>query len=99
MPKDEFDVEDPLELNAMAFVTHEDTTAEMAACFVEEFARMGFEPRRILSLFRDRRYVGPNMVMEKQGEAFVRDLIEEIFARWGKTVQWGDADLASPSAL
>ena len=33
MPKDEFDFEDPLELNGVAFLTEEDTSAEMAECF------------------------------------------------------------------
>ena len=37
MPKDEFDFEDPFELNGMAFLSHEDTTNDMAECFTEEF--------------------------------------------------------------
>lgn len=33
MPKDEFDFEDPFELNGMMFLSHEDTTNDMAECF------------------------------------------------------------------
>jgi hypothetical protein len=85
MPKDEFDFEDPFELNGMAFMTHEDTTNDMAETFIEEFMRMGYGHKQILALFRNRHYLGPNMVLEKRGEPFIRDLIAEVFARWGRT--------------
>jgi hypothetical protein len=35
MPKDEFDFEDPFELNGMALLSEEDTTNDMAVCFTE----------------------------------------------------------------
>jgi hypothetical protein len=89
MPKDEFDFEDPFELNGMAFLTHEDTTDDMAECFIEEFMRMGYGNRQILALFKDPHYLGPNMAFEKRGEPFIRELITEVFARWGRTASWG----------
>jgi len=88
MPKDEFDFEDPFELNGMAFLTHEDTTNDMAECFAEEFMRMGYSHKQILALFRNPQYLGPHMAFEKRGEPFVRDLIADVFARWGKVVTW-----------
>ncbi len=88
MPKDEFDFEDPFELNGMAFMTHEDTTNDMAETFIEEFMRMGYSHKQILALFRNPHYLGPNMALEKRGEPFIRDLIAEVFARWGKQVEW-----------
>ena len=84
MPKDEFDFEDPLELNGMALLTEEDTTDAMCECFIEEFMRMGYSHKQILALFRNPHYLGMNMVLEKRGEQFVRDCIAEIFARWGR---------------
>jgi hypothetical protein len=84
MPKNEFDFEDPLELNGVAFLTQEDTTDAMCECFIEEFMRMGYNPKQILALFRNPHYIGMNMVLEKRGEAFIRDSISEVFARWGK---------------
>ncbi len=84
MPKDEFDFQDPFELNGMALLTHEDTTEEMCECFIEEFMRMGYNARQMLALFRNQHYLGMNMVMEKRGEEFVRERIGEVFARWGK---------------
>jgi len=88
MPKDEFDFEDPFELNGMAFMTHEDTTNDMAETFIEEFMRLRYDHRQILALFRNPHYVGPNMALEKRGEPFIRDLITEVFARWGRKVEW-----------
>jgi hypothetical protein len=88
MPKDEFDFEDPFELNGMAFMTHEDTTNDMAETFIEEFMRMGYGHKQLLALFRNPHYLGPNMALEKRGEPFIRELITEVFARWGKQVEW-----------
>jgi hypothetical protein len=88
MPKDEFDLQDPLELNSAVFLTEEDTTDAMCECFIEEFLRLSYGPEQILALFRDPNYVGTNMVLEKRGEQFVRDAIAETFARWGRPVTW-----------
>ena len=84
MPKDEVDPEDPLELHGVALLTEEDTNVEMAECFIEEFMRMGYRPEQILALFLGAHYIGPNMVLQSRGEPFVRDLITEVFARWGR---------------
>jgi len=91
MPKDEFDFEDPFELNGVAFQTEEDTTDDMCECFVEEFMRMGYNAKQILALFRNPHYLGMNMVMEKRGEEFVRERVGEVFARWGKLAYGGDS--------
>ncbi len=88
MPKDEFDFEDPLELNGVALLTNADTTDEMCECFVEEFMRMGYNPKQILALFRNLHYLGMNMVLQNRGEVFVREAIAETFKRWGRPVTW-----------
>lgn len=89
MPKDEFDFEDPFELNGVAFATEEDTTDDMCECFIEEFMRMGYDAGQILVLFRNPHYLGMNMVLEKRGEEFIRQRIGEVFTRWGKSAQPG----------
>lgn len=99
MPKDEFDFEDPFELNGMALLTHEDTSTEMAECFIEEFMRMGYGPQQLLALFRNPHYLGPNLVHEKRGEPFLRDLIVEVFARWGRAVNWETPDKSQPQRI
>ena len=91
MPKDEFDFDDPLELNGVGIVSTEDTTAAMTECFVEEFLRLGYNHKQILALFRNPHYLGMNLAMEKRGEQFVRDTIAEVFARRGQAVVWADS--------
>jgi len=88
MPKDEFDFEDPFELNGMAFLSHKDTTNDMAETFIEEFMRMGYNHQQLLALFRNPHYLGPHMALEKLGEPVIRDLIGDVFARWGKVITW-----------
>jgi hypothetical protein len=95
MPKDEFDFEDPLELNGVGLMTNEDTTDTMCECFIEEFMRLGHNHRQLLALFRNPHFIGMNMVLEKRGEEFVKNKITEIFARWGRKAEWpvNEADL------
>lgn len=90
MPKDEFDFEDPLELNGMALLSSEDTTNDMAECFAEEFMRLGYSHQRILALFANPQYLGPHLAFQQRGEAFIRDLITGVFARWGRPAPWPD---------
>ncbi|MBI2927762.1 MAG: hypothetical protein HYY24_18865 [Verrucomicrobia bacterium] len=88
MPKDEFDFDDPMELNGVGLVCEEDTTEPMTECFVEEFMRLGYNHKQMLALFRNPHYIGMNMVLQNKGEQFVRDKIAEVFARWGRSVTW-----------
>jgi hypothetical protein len=97
MPKDEFDFDDPLELNGVSVACTEDTTAAMTECFVEEFLRLGYNHKQILALFRNPQYLGMNLAMQKRGEPFVRDTITEVFARRGMTVTWADQGRAGVS--
>ena len=77
MPYDEFDLDDPLELVAQEVSLEEEHLNEMAECFVEEFARMGYGAEELFKLFCDPFYRGPYSVLQARGEKFVRDLIEE----------------------
>jgi hypothetical protein len=88
MPKDEFDFDDPMELNGIGLVCEEDTTEAMAECFIEEFMRLGYNHKRLFALFRNPHYIGMNLVMQNRGELFVREKISEVFARWGRLVEW-----------
>ena len=84
MPRNEFDIEDPLGLNGVALVTEQDTTDAMCECFVEEFMRMGYSPEQVLALFRNAEYLGLYLVLEKRGEQFVRGRVAEVYAKWGR---------------
>lgn len=91
MPKDEFDFQDPFELNGFALLTEEDTTDDMTECFIEEFMHLGYNHAQLLALFRNRHYIGMNMVLQNRGEPYVRDMIQQTFARWGRSFQWDAA--------
>jgi len=88
MPKDEFDPDDPLELNGVALCTDEDTQRDMAECFTEEFLMLGCNHKQLLAMFRNPHYLGLNMVLQNKGEAFVQEIICDVFARWGKRIEW-----------
>jgi hypothetical protein len=106
MPKDEFDFDDPMELNGVGIVSAEDTAEAMTECFIEEFMRLGYNHKQILAMFRNPHYIGMNMALQNRGEQFVRDTIAEVFARRGRPVTWPDpgssrreeAQTSTPSA-
>ena len=70
--------EDPMALVGVGFDRRPDEEAltEMARCFVEEYARMGWSGERIVRLFRNPFYRGPHQILRRKGEDFVRSLIE-----------------------
>ncbi len=57
---------------------NDEALTEMAWCFVEEYARMGWSGERILRLFRNPFYRGPHQILRVKGEDFVRSLTESI---------------------
>ena len=76
----EHDPADPLELVGVQMKEGPDDQAleEMAVCFIEEYVRMGWNGERILKLFRNSFYRGPNQILRARGEEFVRERIEKI---------------------
>ena len=72
--------EDPMALVGVGLERGPDDEAltEMAWCFVEEYARMGWSGGRILRLFRNPFYRGPHQILRVKGEDFVRSLTESI---------------------
>jgi len=76
VPYDDYDAEDPLELVGCEIELEEEHLTEMAECFVEEFARLGYGANQLLELFRNPFYRGPHSVYRRRGESWVKDLIE-----------------------
>lgn len=85
MPKDEFDIEDPLELNGAVVPCEEDNDEAMAVAFIEEFLFLGFTSDRIFAIFKDNNHVGPNRVYRRKGEAYVRELIDRTLEPWTRS--------------
>ncbi len=85
MPKDETDIDDPMELNGAVVPCEADNDEDMAIAFIEEFLFLDFTAGRILELFKHPNYVGPHRVYRNKGEAYVRELIERTLAPWTGT--------------
>jgi hypothetical protein len=84
MPYDDPDPTDPMTLHGVAVETTDDTSMlEMAECFIDEYARLGFDANRILHMFNTRGYAGPYMATTVLGKERIRELVEIVVARWG----------------
>jgi len=76
----QFEQEDPFEMVGVVLPELMDDAAltEMACCFVEELARMGYGREKLMRVFRDPFYKGPHAVYRSKGEEFVRALVEQV---------------------
>ena len=79
MAKTEFDPHDPFDLVGTPVPVEDghDSLAEMALCFVAEFVNMGWNDKKVMSMFKKSAYRGPHMVFRLKGEEYVRQLIEQ----------------------
>ena len=87
MPYGEPDHTDPMTLHGVVLedvgAPPIDAIREMAECFIDEYARLGFDANRILHMFRTKGYAGPYMATELLGEQAIRELVDLVLARWG----------------
>ncbi|HSR56098.1 MAG TPA: hypothetical protein VLN73_07635 [Alphaproteobacteria bacterium] len=76
MPYQEPDPTDPMTLHGVVVETDsEDAMVDMAVCFIEEYARLGFDEDRIWRMFHVQGYAGPAMALGVLGEDKIRELI------------------------
>ena len=84
MPYDDPDATDPMTLHGVVLETNSDAAMrDMADCFVEEYLRSGFDPDRILKMFRTEGYAGPFLAYQTLGEDAIRRIIDELIPLWG----------------
>ncbi len=76
-----YETSDPLEAIAVRIPWdgEGDGLEAMARCFIEEYARMGWDPPRIAKLFANPYFAGTNGVLELRGSDWVQRLIGEVF--------------------
>lgn len=87
MPYGDPDATDPMTLHGVGVLTEDDSAmAEMAACFVEEYARLGFSEERILQMFRTAGFAGPALARRVLGEETVARIVRDEMAKWGPGV-------------
>ena len=75
------EADDPAEL-VMTAVPAGDPEV-MAACLIEEYARLGMDEEEILSLFSQPLYRTHALYREK-GDAWIRNLVRNVLARCGR---------------
>ncbi len=87
MPLREPDATDPMILHGVSVETDQpDAMRHMAACFIEEYLRMGFDPDRVFKMFKTVGYAGPQMAYKALGEAAIRAMLDEQIAIRGPHV-------------
>jgi hypothetical protein len=85
MPRDEFVVEDPMELVGMVLPGEPGQLEAMAECLVEEYVRLGWDERRLMALFVSPMFLAPYRIYQHKGEEYVRGLIRSMWAKWSVT--------------
>ena len=90
MPYDDPDPTDPTVLVGVECPASPEAVREMAWVFAEEFARMGFDERRILRLFRTPFYAGAHRAFRALGETEVAAIIGQCVAAWGHHRRQGE---------
>lgn len=73
--------DDPFEFTAVPYPVTDEVEAdrEMARCFIEEFALMGWSADRVRRLFGSEFFVGTHGIIERRGQLFVDELVAETF--------------------
>ena len=88
MPYDDPDATDPMTLHGVECDTDSDQAhREMAACFIEEYLRLGFSAEQILKMFQTKGYAGPYLAYEILGREAITSVIDEYVQRWGPRLQ------------
>jgi len=82
MPKDEFVDEDPMELVGMVMPGEPGMLEAMAVAFVEEYALLGWDEARLMTLFANPLFVATHRIYRQKGEDYVRALIRETCAKF-----------------
>jgi len=82
MPKDEFIDEDPLELVGMVIPGEPGQIVRMAEIIVEEYVRMGWDERRLMTLFVNPMFMATHRIYQQKGVRFVDDLIRKTCAKY-----------------
>jgi len=84
MPYEDPDPTDPMTLHGVEVeTTSDEAMIEMATCFVEEYARMGFDADRIWRMFHTQGYAGPALALHALGEERIGEVIAEELALRG----------------
>lgn len=73
--------DDPMELVGHLFPveSEEEADRDMARCFAEEYALMGFSAFDVGRLFESPVYAAPHAILQRRGDRFVREIIQGVY--------------------
>jgi hypothetical protein len=83
MPYDDPDPNDPNMLVGVMLPADAEAMRDMAYVFAEEFARLGYDHRQILALFKNPYYGGAHGAYRALGEVATAAIIDECIGAWG----------------
>lgn len=84
MPYDDPDATDPMTLTGVEVTVEDDgAVRDMAACFIEEYVRLGHGADAIMTLFACGEFAGPTMAFQQLGRDSIQALIDEQVALRG----------------
>lgn len=95
MPHDDPDPQDPMMLVGVKLPADPETARDLAYVFSEEFARLGYSGRQIVSLFQEPFYAGAHGVYLHLGDAEIRRIVSETVDVWGR-MRLVDREAESP---
>lgn len=83
MPHKETESDDPLELVGMVLAGEPGELELMAECIIEEYVRLGWDEKRLMTIFRSPMFLATHRIYRQKGEPWVRELIGQVLAKWG----------------
>ena len=86
MPYTEPKSDDPMELVGMVMPGEPGQLEAMAECIVEEYVRLGWDARRLLTLFVNPMFMATHRIYRQKGEAYVQELIDRMCEKWAPLV-------------
>ena len=95
MSYDDF-ADDPMEMIGMVMPGEPGQLEAMAECLVEEYVRLGWDARRLLTLFVNPMFMATYRIYQQKGEAYVRELIDRTCAKWSAFVKPSAAIQSTP---
>lgn len=91
MPYNDPDPTDPNMLVGVELPANPKATWDMAYVFAEEFARLGFDKKNLMRIFKRPFYAGAHRAYLELGEETIEKIVDECLAIWGR-LKWRDLD-------
>ena len=82
MPTKDLEHDDPMNLVGMVFPGEAGQVEAMAECIVEEYVRLGWDERRLLSIFVSPMFLATHRIYRQKGEGYIRGLIQETWRKY-----------------